>query len=74
MNAAKWGSLLTVLLTFAGLWAQPPGDGRRGKLEVGKLAPDFQLMGSDGKVHTLSEYRGRQAVVIAWFPRAFTGG
>jgi cytochrome oxidase Cu insertion factor (SCO1/SenC/PrrC family) len=42
-------------------------------LNVGDMAPDFALTGSDGKVHKLSDYRGRP-VVIAWFPKAFTGG
>ena len=42
-------------------------------LEIGDLAPAFALQGSDGKVHELSAYRG-QAVVLAWFPKAFTGG
>jgi hypothetical protein len=42
--------------------------------EVGALAPDFELAGSDGKMHRLSEHRGKQAVVLAWFPKAFTGG
>ena len=32
------------------------------------------LQGTDGKTHKLSEYRGKTAVVIAWFPKAFTGG
>jgi len=41
---------------------------------VGDPAPDFSLMGSDGRIHTLSEYRGRKAVVLAWFPKAFTPG
>jgi peroxiredoxin Q/BCP len=41
---------------------------------VGDPAPDFSLMGSDGRLHSLSEYRGRQAVVLAWFPKAFTPG
>ena len=41
---------------------------------VGDPAPDFSLMGSDGKIHSLSEYRGRKAVVLAWFPKAFTPG
>jgi peroxiredoxin Q/BCP len=43
-------------------------------LKVGDMAPDFSLPGTDGKTHRLSEYRGKTAVVIAWFPRAFTGG
>jgi len=43
-------------------------------LEVGDIAPDFTLSASDGKVYTLSQFRGTQAVVIAFFPKAFTGG
>jgi cytochrome oxidase Cu insertion factor (SCO1/SenC/PrrC family) len=42
-------------------------------LKVGDMAPDFALQGSDGKVHKLSDYRGK-TVVLAWFPKAFTGG
>jgi peroxiredoxin Q/BCP len=45
-----------------------------GELKVGDPAPDFTLQGSDGRTHTLSDYKGKQAVVIAWFPRAFTSG
>ena len=44
------------------------------ELKVGDMAPDFSLQGTDGKTHKLSDYRGKQAVVIAWFPRAFTQG
>jgi peroxiredoxin Q/BCP len=43
-------------------------------LKPGDPAPDFALAGSDGKTHRLSDYRGKQAVVLAWFPKAFTGG
>jgi peroxiredoxin Q/BCP len=43
-------------------------------LKVGDAAPDFALKGSDGKTYKLSDYKGNQAVVIAWFPKAFTGG
>ena len=43
------------------------------ELKVGDQAPDFALPGSDGKVHKLSDYKGR-TVVLAWFPKAFTGG
>lgn len=41
-------------------------------VEVGSPAPDFTLNGTDGKAHTLSEYRGRN-VVLFFFPKAFTG-
>jgi peroxiredoxin Q/BCP len=44
------------------------------ELKVGDTAPDFSLRGSDGKTYKLSDYRGKQAVVLAWFPKAFTPG
>jgi len=43
-------------------------------LKVGDAAPDFELKGSDGKTYKLSDYKGKKPVVIAWFPKAFTGG
>ena len=43
-------------------------------LEVGDMAPDFSLQASDGKTYTLSEFIGVPPVVIAFFPKAFTGG
>lgn len=42
--------------------------------EVGDKAPDFTLTGSDGKDYSLADFAGKQAVVIAWFPKAFTRG
>ena len=44
------------------------------ELKVGDMAPDFSLQGTDGKTHRLSDYRGKRAVVVAWFPKAFTQG
>ena len=44
------------------------------ELKVGDKAPDFQLSASDGKTYKLSDYKGKQAVVLAWFPAAFTQG
>jgi peroxiredoxin Q/BCP len=41
---------------------------------VGDPAPAFELPGSDGKIYSLAEYRSKQVVVLAWFPKAFTGG
>ena len=44
------------------------------KLKVGDVAPGFDLVGSDGRNHRLADHAGQRAVVLAWFPRAFTGG
>jgi thioredoxin-dependent peroxiredoxin len=44
------------------------------ELKVGDKAPDFSLVGSDGKTHKLADHLGKRAVVLAWFPKAFTPG
>lgn len=44
------------------------------ELKPGDIAPDFTLPASDGRTYRLSDYRNRSAVVIAWFPKAFTRG
>src|SRR4051812_20847583 len=46
----------------------------RAQLKGGDKAPPFSLKGSDGKTYTLDQFKGKSAVVIAWFPKAFTGG
>ena len=46
----------------------------RAELKVGDKAPPFKLQGSDGKTYSLEDFQGKSAVVIAWFPKAFTGG
>ena len=44
------------------------------ELKVGDEAPDFKLPGSDGKDYTLAQFKGKIPVVLAFFPKAFTGG
>lgn len=47
------------------------------KLKVGDMAPDFKLQYFDGhdlKDVTLSQYRGKKNVVLAFYVFAFTGG
>jgi hypothetical protein len=41
---------------------------------AGDPAPAFSLPGSDGQTHSLASFAGRKVVVLAWFPKAFTGG
>jgi hypothetical protein len=43
-------------------------------LEVGDSAPPFSLPGSDGQNYTLEQFLGKKPVVLAWYPKAFTGG
>jgi peroxiredoxin Q/BCP len=59
---------------FAFFAALAMADGARAELKVGDTAPDFKLPGSDGQSYKLSDYKGKQVVVLAWFPKAFTGG
>jgi len=42
--------------------------------KVGDIAPDFTLLGTDGAFYKLSDHLGKQGVVLAWFPKAFTPG
>ncbi len=44
------------------------------RLKVGDMAPDFTLPSTTGKETRLSEFRGKQNVVLAFFFAAFTGG
>lgn len=44
------------------------------KLKVGDIAPDFTLPDLTGKPVKLSEFRGKQNVVLAFYVFAFTGG
>ena len=63
------GAALSLVASTTGM-AQAPAV----ELKVGDVAPAFSAPGSDGKTHTLAESKGKQAVVLAWFPKAFTGG
>lgn len=57
-------AILTLLCHAVG--AVPPG--------IGDQAPDFTLQGSDGATYRLSQFLGKQSVILAFFPKAFTGG
>ena len=72
MTWSRARSLWIGLVSLGSLLAG--GGGALAAPGVGDPAPDFSLMGSDGRLHSLSEYRGQKAVVLAWFPKAFTPG
>jgi peroxiredoxin Q/BCP len=69
MHRLIWGVLgLGLMLLGSGLPAVAED------LKPGDKAPAFSLPGSDGKTYSLEQFKGKKGVVIAWFPKAFTGG
>jgi peroxiredoxin len=69
----KLAFLIAGGLVAVNLFAQatPP---TKTSLKVGDMAPDFTLTATTGGKVTLSEFRGKSNVVLAFFPAAFTGG
>lgn len=43
-------------------------------LSIGDLAPDFTLQATGGKTISLSDFRGKSAVVLYWYPKDMTPG
>ena len=62
--------ILAVALICATGWTSA----QAAELKEGDAAPEFTLPGSDGKTYSLSSFKGKQVVVLAWYPKAFTGG
>ena len=70
MRALFAMGLVAALSVSVSLMAQAPA----AELKVGDPAPNFKLQASDGKTYQLSDFKGKKAVVVAWFPKAFTQG
>ena len=69
--------LLTAAILGPQIQAQGKPEPAPMKLKVGDVAPDFKLQffdGTDLKDVTLSQYRGKKNVVLAFYIFAFTGG
>ena len=63
MTALMFALGTAVVNLFGGGRSRP-----RVELAPGDPAPDFTLTGSDGRHYRLSDFTGRSAVVMAWFP------
>jgi peroxiredoxin len=66
-------TLTMCLLSAAALFGQavqPPHT----QLKVGDMAPDFTLRSTTGETVKLSNFLGKNVVVLAFYPAAFTGG
>lgn len=68
MIAATVSGIVGAAVHMAMRTAEP-----RIELKTGDAAPDFSLPGSDGRTYRLRDLAGH-VVVVAWFPKAFTGG
>jgi thioredoxin-dependent peroxiredoxin len=67
----------SIVNTIAVVWTMLFASGaaiQAAELKVGDDAPPFSLQGSDGKTYALKDFAGKQPVVLAWFPKAFTPG
>ena len=59
------------VMAMTAMSGRGPGAGE--EIKPGDPAPGFTLPASDGHTYTLADLKGR-TVVLAWFPKAFTGG
>ncbi len=66
-------NLLLGAALIGGMAAQAQTATGKTHLKVGDTAPEFTLPSTTGQI-TLSEFRGKKGVVLAFFPAAFTGG
>ena len=73
LNASIWAALLMTALII------PVASGEEAvttpdTLKTGMIAPDFTLKDEDGVDRNLSDYLGKKSIVLAFYPKDFTGG
>ena len=69
--------MLAVILTTVILIAAASGEKAvttPDTLKVGMIAPDFTLKDEEGVEQSLSDYLGKKNIVLAFYPKDFTGG
>jgi peroxiredoxin Q/BCP len=59
---------------LAGILAWTPLAAMAAAPEIGAPAPDFEFQGVGKTTIRGADFVGKRAVVIAWFPKAFTPG
>lgn len=70
----KWLIGFGALTALAAMLTMAPVAAQDAALKVGDKAPDFKLVGTDGKTYSLKDFAGKSAVVLAWYPKALTRG
>jgi cytochrome oxidase Cu insertion factor (SCO1/SenC/PrrC family) len=77
LAASLLGGALVICGVGSSTAQTKPAGGETRMPKVGDMAPDFTLNyfdGNDLKAVSLSQYRGKKNVVVAFFIFAFTGG
>lgn len=67
MNRILISTVVLLLLSSA-------ASAQKDQLKVGDAAPNFTLSDTTGQKVTLSDFRGKSNVVLAFYVFAFTGG
>lgn len=67
-------ALLAASLTPVSHAADQPQAPPQPTVKVGDVAPDFTLNDQNGKKVSLSEFKGKKNVALAFYVFAFTGG
>jgi hypothetical protein len=73
LNASVWAVILVTAIlipTVSGEEAVTTPD----TLKVGMIAPDFTLKDEEDVERNLSDYLGKKNIVLAFYPKDFTGG
>ncbi|HVF27007.1 MAG TPA: peroxiredoxin [Pyrinomonadaceae bacterium] len=75
-RATSWGGVMTLALAAVVSLACASGNASADnpKLAEGSPAPDFTLASDDGRMVKLSEYKGKQSVVLYFYPKDETPG
>ena len=73
LNASVWAVILVTAILIpavSGEEAVTTPD----TLKVGMIAPDFTLKDEEGVERSLSDYLGKKNIILAFYPKDFTGG
>lgn len=77
LQLAAWSLLLVLVAGCNSSVARSGGSSNAGgdnEIAEGKPAPDFELPSDDGRTIKLSDYRGKQPVVLYFYPKDETPG
>jgi len=66
-----WKRTVQLILLSALVAGVPPGAGAATAVEVGQQAPDFSLPATTGGKISLSQFRGKQPVLIEFYSADF---